>query len=148
MPIEDIYEELYEVLSNMDKTTVMRIPEEILNRIISQRNKNFKSSIDSDDLFNENNISKDAMDLLCWIDYNYWASPERKKAVDDIKQREILSKNEDFDRNRIFDNNYINSSNEEAITNSQELVIRKENPILAFIRRIMGGKKWENNLKK
>ena len=71
MPIEDIYEELYEVLSNMDKTTVMRIPEEILNRIISQRNKNFKSSIDEDDLFNENNISKDAMDLLCWIDYNY-----------------------------------------------------------------------------
>ena len=71
MPIEDIYEELYEVLSNMDKTTVMRIPEEILNRIISQRNKNFKSSIDRDDLFNENNISKDAMDLLCWIDYNY-----------------------------------------------------------------------------
>ena len=47
MPIEDIYEELYEVLSNMDKTTVMRIPEEILNRIISQRNKNFKSSIKS-----------------------------------------------------------------------------------------------------
>ena len=49
---------------------------------------------------------------------------------------------------KILDNNYINSSNEEAITNSQELVIRKENPILAFIRRIMGGKKWENNLKK
>ena len=88
------------------------------------------------------------MDLLCWIDYNYWASPERKKVVDDIKQREILCKNEDFDSNRFFDNNYINSSNEEAITNSQELVVRKENPILAFIRRIMGGKKWENNLKK
>ncbi len=140
MPIEDVYEELYEVLSNMDKATVMKIPEDILNKIITQRNTTFKTSIDEDDLFNENNISKAAMDLLCWIDYNYWASPERKKAVDDIKQRDILSKNEAFDRNKIFDNNYTNSSNEEAITNSQELVIRKENPILAFIRRIIGGK--------
>ena len=79
MPIEDVYEELYEVLSNMDKATVMKIPEDILNKIITQRNTSFKTAIDDDNLFNENNISKEAMDLLCWIDYNYWTSPERKK---------------------------------------------------------------------
>ena len=43
--------------------------------------------IDLDDFCDENNISKETMDLLCWIDYNYWASPERKKEVDDIKKR-------------------------------------------------------------
>ncbi len=138
MPIEDVYEELYEVLSNMDKVTVMKIPEEILNKIITQRNTSFKTSIDEEDLFNEDNISKETMDLLCWIDYNYWASPERKKEVDDIKKREQLSKDENFDAHSIFEKNDIQPSNVESIDNvSHELIEKRENSIISIIKNIL-----------
>ena len=138
MPIEDVYEELYEVLSNMDKVTVMKIPEEILNKIITQRNTSFKTSIDEEDLFNEDNISKETMDLLCWIDYNYWASTERKKEVDDIKKREQLSKDENFDAHSIFEKNDIQPSNVESIDNvSHELIEKRENSIISIIKNIL-----------
>ena len=138
MPIEDVYEELYEVLSNMDKATVMKIPEAILNKIITQRNTSFKTAIDDDNLFNENNISKEAMDLLCWIDYNYWASPERKKEVDDIKKREEILKDENFDAHSIFEKNDMRPSNVESITNSsQELIEKKKNSFISRIKNII-----------
>ena len=138
MPIEDVYEELYEVLSNMDKATVMKIPEDILNKIITQRNTSFKTAIDDDNLFNENNISKEAMDLLCWIDYNYWASPERKKEVDDIKKREEILKDENFDAHSIFEKNDMRPSNVESITNSsQELIEKKKNSFISIIKNII-----------
>ena len=138
MPIEDVYEELYEVLSNMDKATVMKIPEDILNKIITQRNTSFKTSIDEEDLFNEDNISKETMDLLCWIDYNYWASLERKKEVDDIKKIESLSRDENFDAHSIFEKNDMRPSNVESINNpSQELLEKKKNSFISIIKNII-----------
>ncbi len=138
MPIEDVYEELYEVLSNMDKVTVMKIPEEILNKIITQRNASFKTSVDEEDLFNENNISKDAMDLLCWIDYNYWASPERKKEVDDIRKKELLVKDENFDAHSIFEKNDIQLSNVESTNNtSQAIIEKKEKSFISIVKSII-----------
>lgn len=138
MPIEDVYEELYEVLSNMDKVTVMKIPEEILNKIITQRNASFKTSVDEEDLFNEDNISKDAMDLLCWIDYNYWASPERKKEVDDIRKKELLVKDENFDAHSIFEKNDIQLSNVESTNNtSQAIIEKKEKSFISIVKSII-----------
>ena len=138
MPIEDVYEELYEVLSNMDKVTVMKIPEEILNKIIIQRNASFKTSVDEEDLFNEDNISKETMDLLCWIDYNYWASPERKKEVDDIRKKELLVKDENFDAHSIFEKNDIQLSNVESTNNtSQAIIEKKENIFISIVKNIL-----------
>ena len=138
MPIEDVYEELYEVLSNMDKVTVMKIPEEILNKIITQRNASFKTSVDEEDLFNEDNISKETMDLLCWIDYNYWASPERKKKVDDIRKKELLVKDENFDAHSIFEKNDIQLSNVESTNNtSQAIIEKKENIFISIVKNIL-----------
>lgn len=77
----ETYEELYEILGQMDKLTVMKIPEDILNNINSKRNKDFKTKIDKYDLFNEGNIRKETVDLLCWLDYNYWMGNERKEKV-------------------------------------------------------------------
>lgn len=44
------YEELYEILSYMDKVTVMKIPENILINIKNKRNINFKTKIDKNDI--------------------------------------------------------------------------------------------------
>ena len=34
---------------------------------------------------NEENISKEAIDFLCWIDYKYWMDENRKIKIDQIK---------------------------------------------------------------
>ena len=46
----ETYEELFEILAQMDKQTVMKIPEEILNKLKNLRNKenNLEHSIKSE----------------------------------------------------------------------------------------------------
>jgi len=95
MSYENMYEELYEILSYMDKSTVMKIPEDILNQIIKKRNKSFKTKINKNDLFNENNISREAMDVLCWFDYNYWADPNRKKEIKGLRKEYLIKEEEE-----------------------------------------------------
>ena len=81
----DTCEEVYQVLKQMDKMSVMKIPEEILKNITKNRNQNFKSRIDKNDIFNEKNISKEAMDVLCCISYNFWMNDLEKEKIDKIK---------------------------------------------------------------
>ena len=62
MSTSKTYKELYEILSYMDKATVMKIPTEILQTI-----KNNK-----DDIFNEKNVNRETIDLLCYFYKHYW----------------------------------------------------------------------------
>ena len=84
------YEEVYEVLGYMDKITVMKIPEEIILKIREKRNPNFITKIQKENIFDENNISKEAVDLLCWLDYTYWRNDNERSKINDI----IKEKNE------------------------------------------------------
>lgn len=83
------YEEIYEILSYMDKSTVMKVPENILKNISEKRNKNFKTKIDKNDLFNEENASKEAIDILCWMEYKFWMNNERKNEIDRFKSTKL-----------------------------------------------------------
>ena len=86
MVLSNTYEEVYQILKNMNKATVMRVPNNVLNNIINNRNSNFKTRIDKKDLFNQENISKEAMDLICYIAYNYWLDSDEKRKIDIINQ--------------------------------------------------------------
>lgn len=83
------YEEIYEILGYMDKITVMKIPDNILKNIKKRRNPNYKTKIEKDNIFDEKNISKEAVDILCWLDYTYWMSKERKLEIDRIKYNKM-----------------------------------------------------------
>lgn len=112
----ETYEELYEILGQMDKLTVMKIPEDILNNINSKRNKDFKTKIDKNDLFNEGNIRKETVDLLCWLDYNYWMGNERKEKVKKIINKKLEEENdykrEKYSPEKIFKTTDIENNNE------------------------------------
>lgn len=94
MDIENTYEEVYEILSYMDKATVMKIPINILNIIVEKRNQQFKTNIDDNDIFNEKNISSEAIDLLCWLEYNFWSDSIEKERINAIIKRENEINNE------------------------------------------------------
>ena len=78
------YEEVYQILSVMDKDTVMKIPLEILENIKLNRNSNYLTRIDKNDIFNESNVSKETIDILCFFDYHYWMDSNRKSNIDKI----------------------------------------------------------------
>lgn len=117
------YEELYEVLRYMDKPTVMKIPESILRNILEKRNNEFETRIDKNDLFKEENMSKEAVDILCWLEYKFWMSEENKKEIDKIKNRKLKEmENKNYDLNNLFKKKEI----AEAHINNIQLIEKKE----------------------
>ena len=135
------YEEVYQVLKQMDKVTVMKIPENILSNIINQRNSKFKTSIDKYNLFNENNISRDAMDILCCITYNYWMDDNEKQEIDKINMEYEEAKERKYDPNSLFKNNQLNykEENESENQDNKLLVVEKKTFWKKIIDKI---KKW------
>lgn len=75
------YAEVYEILSYMDKATVMKIPIELLNMIKENRDKTYKTKIDKNDIFNNKNISQLSLSIIAYLDLNYWATEEEKKVL-------------------------------------------------------------------
>lgn len=66
------YKELYEILSYMDKVTVMKIPIEILQTIKKKKDNRYITKIDKNDIFNEKNVNRETIDLLCYFYKHYW----------------------------------------------------------------------------
>lgn len=80
MVTDDIaYAEVFEILSYMNKKTVMKIPLEVLQFIKENRNMEYISKINPNNIFNPENISKEAREILAAIDLEYLASDESKK---------------------------------------------------------------------
>lgn len=67
------YKELFEILGCMDKMTVMKIPMDILQTIKNKKDNYYKTRIDRKDLFNEQNVSSETIDMLCYFYKNYWS---------------------------------------------------------------------------
>ena len=65
--------EVFEILSYMDKKSIMKIPYNTLKFIKDNRNLGYVTKIDKNDLFNPNNVMKDTRKILAWIDLNYLA---------------------------------------------------------------------------
>lgn len=135
------YEEIYEILSYMDKLTVMKIPDNILQKIKLERNNNFNTRIDKDDIFNEKNISKEAMDLLCWLDYNYWMSDNKKNKIDKINFEKMQKDNNE--KRKLYNPNYIFKKSSQTLKekddssiNLSPVIIKKQNIMQKIISKI------------
>ena len=137
----DVYEEVYEVLMCMNDAAVNKIPKDIFNNIKEKRNIHFYTKINKKDIFNKNNISKEAMDFLCYLDYNYWMNDENKKKVRDINSQRKLAEEEEklkkYNPDNIFKNRNDVVKNEESNTSIIEL--KKEGFFKKIINKI---KKW------
>lgn len=119
------YSEVFEILSLMDKKVVMKVPEKILNNIKLRRNTNYKLNLTTDNIFNPNIVSKEALEIIACLDVNYWMDKEkslelRKKYYDNINNDSI---------NSIFKNNR-NTKNELSIN------VYKENRFKSIINKL------------
>lgn len=128
----DTYSEVYEILSCMNKSIVMKVPFEILQVIKENRNMDYTSKIDKDDLFNLNNISKDTVNVLAWLDVNYWISNEKKENLKVAFKNDIkTSKGEE-----ISDFENMKRRNNKIITDENQVKVYKEPIIYRIINKI------------
>ena len=67
------YKELYEILSYMDKMTVMKIPMNVLIDIKNKKEDSYITRIDKNDIFNEKNVNRETIDMLCYFYKKYWS---------------------------------------------------------------------------
>lgn len=134
------YEEVYEILSYMDKMTVMKIPRDILNNIKEQRNTEFKTRINKDDIFNQQNVSKEAIDILCWIDFNYWMNSSQKNEIEKWNYRKKILEEEKKQNNYNYNDMFKKVGNlQNSLKEKKSLMIKKEhwyNKILNLITKL------------
>ena len=128
----DTYSEVYEILSCMNKSIVMKVPFEILQVIKENRNMDYTSKIDKDDLFNLNNISNDTVNVLAWLDVNYWISNEKKENLKVAFKNDIkTSKGEE-----ISDFKNVKRKNNRILTDENQVKVYKEPIIYRIINKI------------
>lgn len=127
------YEEIYEILSCMDKMVVMKIPIEILNIINVKRNKEYVSKIDKNDLFNLNNMSKNTQNVLAWLDVNYWIDSDKKSQI--IQKMNFENQKLELLKQKHYSNNIFENKKKkiEDINNTLVPISKKEN----FIKKLM-----------
>ena len=116
------YAEVFEILGYMDKELVMKIPIELLQVFKNKRSTTFKSKINKNDIFNKKYISKEALHILLWLDFEYWATFEEKQELkkkyiqNDLKKNK--EKNEKIQNKKIIKN--------EMKIEKNDMIIKKE----------------------
>ena len=105
----EIYSEVYEILKYMNKEVVMKVPIEILDNIKNKRDLNYKSQIDKEDIFNPKNVLPETIEVLNWIDFNFWMAEDKKvELIQAVRKKEIEDnkvKKQKYDPNVIFSKN-------------------------------------------
>lgn len=136
------YAEVFEILSYMDKATVMKIPIEVLQLFKDERKKDYISKINKNDLFNENNVCKQTRVILAWINLKYWANEREKKELIEIYKENDLKeekrKKELYDFENIFQQNNINENIEfVSVDEDKQLYLEKDNVFIKIKRLII-----------
>ena len=87
---KNAYTEIFEILKNMDRKLVMKIPIEIVKAIKDNRDIEYKVKINKNDILNKKNISKKALNILGWLQINYLAEKDEKiKLIQKYMKNEI-----------------------------------------------------------
>lgn len=135
--------EVFEILSYMNRETVMKIPFEILSIIKENRNINYVSKIDKNDMFNPNNLSEDAISILSWLDLEYLASNESKEEKlkiyqenEELYQQKLKEK---YNADKLFKNyeQYDYKVNDEICIEQNNKMIKYKNNIFFRIYKII-----------
>ena len=124
----NVYSEVYEILSYMDKETVMKIPMGILENIKNRRNKDYISKIDPDNIFDPQNVDEKTLEILACIDVNFWMEESKKEELKKKYQNKIkmeeLAKKQKYGNYDLFANNDVKLK--DNIEEKNELVVKKK----------------------
>lgn len=105
------YAEVFEILKYMDRNIVIKIPLDVVEIFKQNKKENYESRIDYNDIFNKENISKKTLNILAWLNLNYFSTPqEKEKLIELYKKNDYIAeqkKREEYNPNNLFINRVI-----------------------------------------
>ncbi len=137
------YAEIIEILDNMSFEDKNKVPKKIYDFFLEKSNKNYIRHLDKNKTLYEQEIREDTKEILAILLINYWCETDYKKNQlltlfrnNEIKYQEQLR--EKYNSDMFFKNkrNIDNNNNEEVESNTQMIVINKDNIFTRFIRKI------------
>ena len=139
----DSYQEVYVILEHLDYEDYKKIPQEILNAIDNNRNKDYQYELKDDFELTKQQMMPETKATLFNLYRDYFGTPEQKEIIIKFKKaerREIEKiKSEKYHNNFTFKSN--NEKNTEIENNKNQsslalIKIEKDNLFLKFIRKI------------
>ena len=128
------YSEVLEILNNMDKKYVNKIPKKLLDFFNNNSSKNYIEHINPEQDLKEQKLSKKTLDILALINLKYWTKSEEHRKELLMKYRENGRKlEEELARQYSTDNLFKNKRIQEVEKKEEvSLIERKE----TFIERV------------
>lgn len=83
----NVLTETYEIITNMGNEYINKIPKEIWKIIRENRNKEYNFSYDPSKKLAKQNVRKATINLLSYINLNYWCNNEERKELKEIYKR-------------------------------------------------------------
>lgn len=147
----EAYVEVLEVLKNMDKTDVAKIPRDLREFFERNASKDYKFYIDTSKPLEEHKFKDNTINILAMLNLNYWCDDEnhknellKKYHENDLKYQEELRKKYNTDNLFKKEKQVIYSAVEEEnlinmpIQSKEEIWYKKiYNYILKFIKRFI-----------
>ena len=74
-----VYSELYEILKNIEEEKIELIPNDIINKIKTRANPNYKEKINWSKKLSSQSLNQDTINIIGYLYYNYWCDSDEKK---------------------------------------------------------------------
>lgn len=138
------YKEVIEILKNVPKESVNKIPKEIIEIFNTNMDKDYKFKIDENSSFEEQNLLEETKAIFANIYRDYWATPYQKEKIEEKEKNDRLKveeeKREKYNIDEIFKRrkstiNKIEENNDPNLP----IEIKKEKfyqKLIKFIKRI------------
>lgn len=134
--------EVDEVLNYLSEENLNKIPEDIRNLIKENKDKNYTWKFDEKKELKEQNLSKDTIIILSYLNIEYLLNEEQKKLMEQIyelnEKKQIEERKEKYKVDEIFKNKETTNQQINEIKDIQEQSIIKynENVFKRIIKKI------------
>ena len=133
--------EVYEVIKRFSEYEYNKIPKETVDVIVKNKDNEYNWKYDDSKSLLEQNLSREAIAILSYINLEYLLSGEKRKLMEEIykmNERKLeQKKSELYKTDELFKNRNIVENEEAQIKeNNVSLIEVKENIFTKFIKRI------------
>ncbi len=126
--LKKAYSEVDEFLETLGSTYKNQIPISLRNYIKSEKDINYKKYIDLDTPISNQNLMKETLEIIAFLNLKYWCKSEEEKQ----RLKGIYKKNEEEYEKKLaekFDTSKLFNNKEEIVQNDEQtaLAVIKEN---------------------
>lgn len=133
---EKISAEVLAVLKEIPKSQFDKIPPKVIEMLEKNKNHSNEIKIDTNKKLEEQNISKEAKDIIFLLGLNYWLTEEERKEVLIKLNENERALREKYNVEDLFKTNKLEQKNLKEAEQKQALVERKENFFTKIIKKI------------